>query len=92
MAPLIIEDELLEKGLIAFEDAIETLDATGAVPAVSHHGKVASTVPEWHPSAEPEFPMPGPMHPHGPRPGTEGESGRSGAPTSALPRSSPRSA
>jgi len=39
MSPLVIEDELLERGLNAFEDAVESLDSipggTGAKPAAA---------------------------------------------------------
>jgi len=32
MAPLVIEDELLDRGIAAFEDALESLDASPSVP------------------------------------------------------------
>jgi 4-aminobutyrate aminotransferase-like enzyme len=68
MAPLVIEDELLERGLLAFEDALETLDGPATVPA-GHRVKVPSSVPEWHPSAGPELGLPGLPPPPGPRRG-----------------------
>ncbi|MCI4372974.1 MAG: aspartate aminotransferase family protein [Thermoplasmata archaeon] len=72
MAPLTIEDELLERGLLAFEDALESLDGPAGVPA-GHRVKVPSSVPGWHPSAGPELGLPGPSHPIGPHPGADGE-------------------
>ena len=33
MSPLVIEDELLERGLAAFEESLESLETTGPVPA-----------------------------------------------------------
>jgi hypothetical protein len=58
MAPLTIEDELLERGFVAFEDALESLDAPvhvrGAVPAGS--GPVVRAEPRL-PSA-PGLPVP----------------------------------
>jgi hypothetical protein len=74
MAPLVIEDALLERGLVAFEDAIESLDGPAGVPA-GHRMKVPSSVPEWHPSAGPELGLPGPPPPPGPHPGADGETG-----------------
>ena len=63
MSPLVIEDELLERGLMTFEDALESLDGQVAPPTAHPGGvKVASTVGEWHPSATPGplLPVPAP--------------------------------
>ena len=61
MAPLVIEDELLERGLVAFEDALESLDgspnARGAVPVPS--GRVGIAEPRHLASPG----MPGPVVP-----------------------------
>ncbi len=65
MSPLVIEDELLERGLQAFEDAIETLDTSGNVPA-AHHGKAPTGVTGFHPSVSPELGLPTPASPSGP--------------------------
>jgi 4-aminobutyrate aminotransferase-like enzyme len=75
MAPLIIEDELLERGLVAFEDALESLDDT-VEAAAARRLKIPSTVTEWHPSAGPELGFPAPPTPPGPHPAagrTEGD-------------------
>ena len=60
MAPLVIEDELLDRGLAAFEDALESLDPTPQRP-----GSTASHVPHpavpatyLHPPPEPAMPAP----------------------------------
>jgi hypothetical protein len=61
MSPLVIEDELLERGFVAFEDALESLDASpstrGVIPGAS--GRVGI--------AEPRLPsspgIPGPVVP-----------------------------
>jgi 4-aminobutyrate aminotransferase-like enzyme len=61
MAPLVIEDELLERGLVAFEDALDSLDAAPHARGVR---PVASTRVGL---AEPRLPsspgMPGPIVP-----------------------------
>jgi 4-aminobutyrate aminotransferase len=53
MAPLIIEDELLERGLAAFEDALDSLDASpssvGALPAAA--ARVARSEPRLAPTS-----------------------------------------
>ncbi len=68
MSPLVIEDELLERGLMTFEDALESLDGQVAAPA-THRGGAAipASVSGWHPSATPDpiLPVPPPGHvPH----------------------------
>jgi 4-aminobutyrate aminotransferase-like enzyme len=68
MAPLVIEDELLERGLLAFEDALESLDGPANVPA-SHHVKAPTSMPEFLRTAAPELGLPGLPPPTGPRPG-----------------------
>jgi hypothetical protein len=65
MSPLIIEDELLERGLLTFEDALESLDGATDTHA-THRVKVPSAVAQWHPSASPELGIPHP--PPGPHP------------------------
>lgn len=70
MSPLVIEDELLERGLMTFEEALESLDGmadAAALPRV----KVPSAVTQWHPSASPELGFPHP--PPGPHPLTGSE-------------------
>jgi hypothetical protein len=61
MAPLVIEDELLERGFVAFEDALESLDAApntrGVVPAGP--GRVGISEPRLLTSPG----MPGPVVP-----------------------------
>ncbi len=61
MAPLVIEDELLERGLVAFEDALESLDPApnprGVRPTAS--GRVGLAEPLMPPSPG----MPGPVIP-----------------------------
>jgi 4-aminobutyrate aminotransferase-like enzyme len=68
MAPLVIEDALLERGLLAFEDALESLDGPANVPA-SHHVKAPTSMPEFLRTAAPELGLPGLPPPTGPRPG-----------------------
>jgi 4-aminobutyrate aminotransferase-like enzyme len=90
MAPLVIEDELLERGLVAFEDALESLD-DGAVNAGARRLKIPSSVTEWHPSAGPELGFPIPPTPPGPHP-TTGKTLGDPWGVSTGPRNSPRSA
>jgi 4-aminobutyrate aminotransferase-like enzyme len=52
MAPLVIEDELLERGLVAFEDALDSLDAPANV------GRVIPTPPGRVGIPEPLLPAP----------------------------------
>ncbi len=54
MAPLTIEDELLERGLTAFEDALDSLVATPGTPR--------PTGPAAHPPSHPEEPHRPPEH------------------------------
>jgi 4-aminobutyrate aminotransferase len=66
MAPLVIEDELLERGLAAFEDALESLDApveTGRGRGKVHPGSVGGDLrrPAEHAAPVPGVPpLPGP--------------------------------
>jgi 4-aminobutyrate aminotransferase-like enzyme len=68
MAPLVIEDELLERGLMTFEDALESLDGTGDTAQAHRGSHIPSTVSGWHPSATPELGLPVPPPAHGPHP------------------------
>jgi 4-aminobutyrate aminotransferase-like enzyme len=72
MAPLVIEDELLDRGMLAFEDALGSLDGPAGVPA-GHRVKVPSTVTGWHPSATPGLGLPVPPGGPSPHPGADGE-------------------
>ncbi|MCI4343260.1 MAG: aminotransferase class III-fold pyridoxal phosphate-dependent enzyme, partial [Thermoplasmata archaeon] len=72
MAPLVIEDELLDRGMLAFEDALESLDGPAGGPA-RHRPKVPSGVAGWHPSATPELGLPVPPTGPGPHPGADSE-------------------
>jgi len=65
MAPLVIEDELLERGLDAFEDALESLETAPERPRPTSHvhapaESVARPHLEVHP---PEHPLPTPIVP-----------------------------
>jgi 4-aminobutyrate aminotransferase len=52
MSPLVIEDELLERGFVAFEDALEALDGTPSARRVLHAPPSHVGVPEpLHPSS-----------------------------------------
>ncbi len=68
MAPLVIEDELLERGLAAFEDSLLTLDgAAGESPrgrAIPHAPPVAG----WRPPGAPGLGHPTPPGTPGPHP------------------------
>jgi 4-aminobutyrate aminotransferase len=69
MAPLVIEDELLDRGLEIFEDALRTLDGTpSAGPAARIVGSTAPGRP-----APPAARLPAPSRPH-PRPAPPGRS------------------
>ncbi|MCI4365444.1 MAG: aspartate aminotransferase family protein [Thermoplasmata archaeon] len=70
MAPLVIEDELLERGLHAFEDALESLDGT-IESRIARPQKGPSSVTDWHPSAGPGLGLPSPPAPPGPHPVAE---------------------
>jgi 4-aminobutyrate aminotransferase-like enzyme len=65
MAPLIIEDELLEKGLLLFEEVLGSLDGTVAAPAPVRRrasapaGPVPSPMPQISPPVHPG-PLPPP--------------------------------
>jgi 4-aminobutyrate aminotransferase-like enzyme len=72
MAPLVIEDELLERGLLAFEDALESLDGPAAAP-VPRRVNVSPVALGRRPPGEPGLGLPGPPAPTGPRPGGEVE-------------------
>lgn len=66
MAPLVIEDELLERGMAAFEDALDSLDAGPADPrAMSHVPHVSSG--GW-PRPPPDLTVPVPGAPPVPGP------------------------
>jgi len=62
MSPLIIEDELLDRGLAAFEDALMSLESTPErappSPPVSH-----VSAPTAYPHVMPEHPIPAPAVP-----------------------------
>ena len=65
MAPLTIEDALLERGLSVFEDTLSSLD--GSVPGprvvpppVAHHGRPAGAERLPEPRLPPLYPEPGP--------------------------------
>ena len=75
MSPLVIEDELLERGLMTFEDALESLDGAGET-ATSRRGVKTTPTVAWHPSASPELGLPVPPPGHGPHPlaGSDDES------------------
>ncbi len=79
MAPLVLEDELLERGLAAFEDAIDSLEAGPEPPRAAARAPHLSAVGEPH--RPPEHAVPTPIVPPIPPPHLpEGES------PSALPR------
>jgi 4-aminobutyrate aminotransferase-like enzyme len=61
MAPLVIEDELLERGTEIFEEAVGDLDSTAAVPATATH-RSAAPLPPGGPT------LPPPAAPFGGRP------------------------
>ena len=67
MSPLVIEDELLERGLTTFEDALDSLD--GHVDTAAHHRVlVPSTVAGRHPGATAGLVLPVPSPGPGPHP------------------------
>ncbi|HTS33652.1 MAG TPA: aspartate aminotransferase family protein [Thermoplasmata archaeon] len=72
MAPLVIEDELLERGLAAFEDALDTLDGTGETPLVRGvpHPPTAAG---WRAPGAPGLGHPTPPVSPGPHPIAEGD-------------------
>jgi len=68
MAPLIIEDELLERGLDAFEDALESLETAPERPGPASHVPSPTeavarphleVLPPEHPIPTPAVPAPG---------------------------------
>jgi 4-aminobutyrate aminotransferase-like enzyme len=73
MAPLVIEDELLERGMLAFEDALDSFDDRESALA-GPRVKVPTTIAGWHPSATPGIGLPSPPGTPGPRPGADGPS------------------
>jgi len=62
MAPLVIEDELLDRGLSAFEDALMSLESTPERAPPSPPANVP-TSPSAHPHMMPEHPVPAPATP-----------------------------
>jgi 4-aminobutyrate aminotransferase-like enzyme len=74
MAPLVIEDELLERGMLAFEDALDSFDGRDGGP-MGPRVKVPTAVAGWHPSATPEIGLPAPPGTPGPRPGADSRAG-----------------
>jgi 4-aminobutyrate aminotransferase-like enzyme len=62
MAPLIIEDELLDRGLAAFEDALMSLESTPERAPPSPKVTVP-TAPTAYPHVVPEHPIPAPATP-----------------------------
>ena len=60
MSPLVIEDELLDRGLGAFEDALESLDAAPQreTPASAHVPHLAAPATYLHPPPEHTIPTP----------------------------------
>jgi 2,4-diaminobutyrate 4-transaminase len=67
MAPLVIEDELLERGLLAFEEALDSLDGTGENPPARSVPHAPPTV-GWRPPAAPGLGHPMPPGTPGPPP------------------------
>ncbi|HXY46440.1 MAG TPA: aspartate aminotransferase family protein [Thermoplasmata archaeon] len=61
MSPLIIEDELLERGLAAFEDALESLESSPETPRTT--GRVHHPVGPGAPHPVPEHAIPTPLVP-----------------------------
>ena len=60
MSPLIIEDELLDRGMAAFEDALESLDATAdRPPTTTRVPHPSGPGPTPHPLPEHAVPTPG---------------------------------
>ena len=60
MAPLVIEDELLERGLVAFEEALESLESSPVVPrAPGPAGGPRAAAPDLPRPAEHAVPVPG---------------------------------
>jgi 4-aminobutyrate aminotransferase-like enzyme len=62
MAPLVIEDELLDRGLAAFEDALMSLESTPEQAPPGPRATVPAT-PTAYPHLQPEHPIPGPAVP-----------------------------
>jgi len=58
MAPLVIEEELLERGLAAFEESLESLDATPRIPSGRPHVPRSASA-ELRRPAEHAAPVPG---------------------------------
>jgi len=75
MSPLVIEDELLERGLDAFEDSLETLDGSPEA-AAARAGPQPRTATAWRSPGGPALGHPVPPANPGPHPisGTEDES------------------
>ena len=64
MAPLIIEDELLDRGFDAFEEALESLETAPERPSTSHVPSPTGAVARPHLEVPPpEHPIPTPMLP-----------------------------
>ncbi len=74
MSPLVIEDELLERGLVAFEDALETLDGSPE-HAAARTGPQPRTAAAWRSPGGPALGHPVPPGTPGPHPisGTDDE-------------------
>jgi 4-aminobutyrate aminotransferase-like enzyme len=72
MSPLTIEDALLERGLVEFEDALMSLDAPPVGGRAAAPGP-ARPVAEWHTRPSPAFAVPPPPAGPGPRPAVEEE-------------------
>ncbi|MFI5413191.1 MAG: hypothetical protein ACHQ0I_01180, partial [Candidatus Lutacidiplasmatales archaeon] len=63
MAPLTIEDELLDRGLAAFEDALESLDLVPQRPSSTSSHVPHPTAPATYLHPPPEHAMPTPIVP-----------------------------
>ena len=74
MSPLVIEDELLDRGLAAFEDALMSLESAPERAPPSPHALHPST-PTAYPHLLPEHPIPGPAVPDIPGRNLEDEEG-----------------
>ena len=86
MAPLVIEDELLDRGLAAFEDALMSLESTPERAPPSPPASVPTTAMA-HPHVMPEHAVPAPATPDYIPGRTQDEGDPSKRPRSTAPRS-----
>jgi len=75
MAPLVIEDELLDRGLDAFEDALESFDPTPQRPTAAAPHVPHPTAPSTYLHPPPEHAIPTPVVPDFPGRNLEDENG-----------------